>query len=312
MIEIIEIDGAEATDARLAELARVQSEATVELNGGAPVPTEAERIARYRNPSARIRYWLALVDDEPAGFAYVAGHAPTFVTADVGVIPRFRRSGVGTALFERVQEAARERGLSSFVGHHGTEAGAAFARSLGAQDDQLDVKSILRLRDVELPEPTPPPGVELRTWGGACPDELVESFVVARSAIGDAPVAGELMLPAWTVDRQRVEEKSIEGRGLELLTTAALDGGEVVALTTIRIQPGAFAVTDDTATLPSHRGQGLATAVKIESLRKLRERRPDVELVGTMNAARNPAMLAVNRKLGFEPTVFLTCAVVTL
>ncbi len=312
MIEIFEIDGVTATDEQLVELARVQSQATSELAGGAPVPTEAERVGRYRNPNAQVRYWLAFVDGEPAGFAYVTGHSPTFVTADVGVIPRFRRQRVGTALFERVEEVAREYGLNSFVGHHGTEAGAAFARSLGAHDDQLDVKSILRLHEAELPEPTPPPGVELRTWVGPCPDALVESFVIARSAISDAPVAGKLTLPPWTVERQREDERSIVGRGLELHTTAALERGEVAAITLIRINPEAFAVTDDTATLPSQRGRGLATAVKLESLRQLRTARPDVQLVGTMNAERNAAMLAVNRKIGFEPAVLLTCTVITL
>jgi mycothiol synthase len=312
VIEVVDINGVTAPDELLVQLARVQNEATAELAGGAPVPTETERLARYRNPASTIRYWLALLDGEPAGFAYLGGHSPTFVTADIAVLPRFRRRGVATALFERVRAAARERELPSFVAHYGNEAGAAFAQTVGGHDDQRDVKSVLRLRHVELPEPRPPEGVVLRSWVGACPDELVESFVVARSAISDAPVAGELALPPWTVERQRDDERAIVARGLELHSTAALEAGDVVAITAVRVQPGGFAVTDDTATLPSHRGRGLATAVKVESLRRLREARPDVELVGTMNAERNAAMLAVNRKLGFEPTVVLTCTVVTL
>lgn len=312
MIEIAEVDGRTAPDALLASLAAVQSEATAELAAGHPVPDSAERIARYRNPASSMRYWLALVDGEPAGFAYLGWREASFVTVDVGVIPRFRRRGVATALVHRVQDAARASGLGSFVAHHGSTEGAAFAHSMGARDDQRDVKSILRLREVDLPEPELPEGVSLRTWVGACPDELVESFVVARSAISDAPVARELQLPPWTVERQRDDERSIAGRGLEAHTTAALEGGQVVALTAIRIQPGPFAVTDDTATLPSHRGRGLATAVKLESLRRLRAARPDIELVGTMNAEGNDAMLAINRRIGFEPTIFLTTAVVNL
>lgn len=311
MIEIVEIDSATADDGLLAQLARVQSSAMAEEGDGTPAPTEAERVARYRNPVVPMRYWLAFLNGRPAGFAYLGG-SPTFVTTHVGVLPPFRRCGVGTALFERVREAAHDRALPSFVAHHSSLAGAVFAQRMGGHDDQRDVKSILRLHEVELPAPTPPPGVELRTWLGACPDELVESLVVARSAISDAPTPGELALPPWTVERQREDERSVVARGVESQTTAALEGAEVVALSVLRVHPGAYAVTDDTATLPAHRGRGLATAVKLESLRRLREARPDVELVGTMNAEGNAAMLAINRKLGFEPTVVLTTAVVTL
>jgi GNAT superfamily N-acetyltransferase len=195
-IEIVEIEGTTAPDDLLAALARVQNEATAELAGGAPVPSETERVARYRHPSAAtLGYWLARVDGEPAGIAYLNGHSPAFVMGDIAVLPRFRRRGVATALFERLRDVARERHVLSFVGHYGNEAGAAFARTIGAEDDQRDVKSVLRLRDADLPDAEPPSGVELLTWLDACPDELVESFVVARSAMNDAPVAGKLALP---------------------------------------------------------------------------------------------------------------------
>jgi GNAT superfamily N-acetyltransferase len=311
VIEIVDIDSATADDGLLAQLARIQSLAMAEEGDGSPAPTEAERMARYRNPLAPMRYWLAFLDGRPAGFAYLGG-SPSFVTTHVGVLPPFRRNGVGTALFERVREAARERELPSFAAHYSTEAGAVFSQRMGGRDDQRDVKSILRLRVAQLAEPSPPAGVALRTWVGACPDELVESLVIARSAISDAPAPGELALPGWTVERQRDDEQALLGRKVESHTTVAVEDSEVVALTIVRVQPGSFAVTDDTATRPEHRGRGLATAVKLESLRRLRESRPDVELVGTMNAERNAAMLAINRKLGFEPMVVLTTAVVTL
>lgn len=70
--------------------------------------------------------------------------------------------------------------------------------------------------------------------------------------------------------------------------------------------------TDDTTTVPAARGRGLALAVKIESLRRLRAERPDVERVGTKNAEQNEAILAINRKLGFVPVLTLTASVVTL
>jgi hypothetical protein len=51
--------------------------------------------------------------------------------------------------------------------------------------------------------------------------------------------------------------------------------------------------------------------VKVESLRRLRARRPDVERVATQNAADNEAMVSLNLALGFVPVLTLTSAVVT-
>jgi RimJ/RimL family protein N-acetyltransferase len=99
-----------------------------------------------------------------------------------------------------------------------------------------------------------------------------------------------------------------------LLTTAALAGDEVLALTGVRIPPAPAreAVTDDTATVPAARRRGLARAVKLENLRRLRELRPDVERVVTRNAAQNAAILGLNAALGFRPELTVTTAAVTL
>lgn len=51
------------------------------------------------------------------------------------------------------------------------------------------------------------------------------------------------------------------------------------------------------------RGRGLAYAVKLDSLRQARELGLDTML--TANDLENAPMLAVNRKLGFEPSVLI-------
>jgi len=52
--------------------------------------------------------------------------------------------------------------------------------------------------------------------------------------------------------------------------------------------------------------------VKAESLSRLQAERPDVRIVTTTNAAQNTAILAVNRRLGFEPAAFATTASVSV
>jgi hypothetical protein len=49
--------------------------------------------------------------------------------------------------------------------------------------------------------------------------------------------------------------------------------------------------------------------VKSDALRRLRQERADVDVVGTTNAETNAAILAINRRLGFKSVaVFTICA----
>jgi mycothiol synthase len=313
MIEAV--DGRTAAEPALAALHLVESEADPHDLGEPPRPLD-EAITSYRNPgSADRKRWLATCDGEPAGAGLLTSYGGSLVIVSVLVRPSFRRRGIGRALFEVIVEAARADGVGSFFGEHATGDGAAFARAMGAVDDQRHVVSTLDLRAAELPDPTPPAGIELRSWIGSAPDDLLESLVRARNAMADAPVPGGLEMPRWTVDEQRRDEERWNVRRMPQHVTVAVAGGEVLALTGVRVPDavGARLVhTDDTTTVPHARRRGLAMSVKCENLRTLRSARPDIERVATQNAEQNEAMLAVNRKLGFVPVLTLTTAVVTL
>jgi GNAT superfamily N-acetyltransferase len=314
-MQIVEVDPSTASDELLGEIYIVEDEGGREFLGGAPAPTREERIARYRHPGAYVRQrWLAYVEGEPAGLGGFDAYGPSFCMGDIRVRPRYRRQGIGRELFPVLCKGAREHGVKMFFGHHATPEGAAFAAAMGAEDDQRDVKARLELRNAALLEPATPPGIELRTWFGPVPEELIESLVAARDFMNDAPTPGGGSDEPWTPDRQRADDAALVARGTPPHTTVALDGGQVVAFTGIRVKPAPcpYVTTDDTAVVPSHRGRGLAYAVKSENLRRLRAERPDVEVIGTVNAEHNHAMRAVNRKLGFVPTVTLTTAVVRL
>ena len=117
------------------------------------------------------------------------------------------------------------------------------------------------------------------------------------------------------VEWVRRMEETAAARGRDSHVTIAVDAkGVVGSFTDVRVSapPCPVATTDDTATIAEARGLGLAYAVKVESLRCLRDARPDVEVVRTVNAEHNVAMRAVNTKAGFVPTVFETTTVLTL
>jgi GNAT superfamily N-acetyltransferase len=311
-LRVEEIDARTAPDEQLLAIHAIEEACAYDR----PFRDPQLSLAYYRHWSdGTRRRWLARDGEEIVGFALLMVPSPTFAMADVMVRPDGRRRGTGRALYEALLSGAREEAVRSFFGHHWSPDGAGFARAMGAVDDQRDVASELRLRETELPEPSLPAGWRLVTWYGAAPEELVDSFAVARSAMDDAPAPGGLDYGPIDAAAVRAIEQTARERGREVRVTAAVDDhGVVGAFTDVRVSapPSPIAGTDDTATIPSARGQGLATAVKLESLRRLRDERPDVEVVRTMNAEQNAAMRAVNTRLGFVPTAVLTSTVVTL
>jgi mycothiol synthase len=305
VIAVDEIDARTAPDGSLQALVAVEHACWSETNPGEPLRAVAEAIAfhRHQPPTRESFHWAA---DGGAASLYVHGPAATFV--QLLVAPPMRRRGVGTALLQAVRARCVELGVETVYGHHATAAGAAFAARVGAIDGHRQVRSLLDLRTAALPEPAPPDGWRLATWLGRVPDEYVASYARARAAMDDAPAPEGFEMPAESVERIRAMEESLALREREVRVTVALDArDEVSAFTDLRLTPGSVAAfTDDTGTVAAARGRGLARAVKLESLRRLRTDHPEVELVTTLNDEQNAPMRHINASVGFTPTVIFT------
>lgn len=314
-LEVEELDPRTAADELLLAGHAVEVACAGEL-GGRRLFTPAEELAYQRNPPPTEvrRRWLARLDGDVVGTAGLWVHAPTRIFARLFVRPDARRRGAGAALLDAVRAAAAQEGGRSFFTHHASEPGAAFARAVGAVDGGRDIRSELRLADARLVPPRLDDGVELRSWVGPAPEELVASYTEALDAMIDAPTPdGQEDVP-WTVEQVRGLEAAVAARGRERRVTVAVAGGRVVATTELRVSapPALGAQTEDTGTVREWRGRGLATAVKVEALRRLRADRPDVELTDTLNAEENGAMRAINAKLGFRPVGVQTTTVLRL
>jgi GNAT superfamily N-acetyltransferase len=307
-----EVDGRTCPDADLLAIHAIERACLPELIPGEPSRSAEEAIAFYRHPPSSMTRHTWLSDHD--GVANLVVYGPAAVFGEVLVAPAQRRSGIGTALLDALVHRARELGLEHVHGHHATPAGAAFAARAGAVDGQRDVRSLLRLAEARLPEPEVPAGWSLLTWTRRAPDELVESYARARPALDDAPTPDGMEFPVETAETIRDVEAALAKRGREGRVTVAVDPtGEVGAFTEVRLTPCApLAFTEDTATVAAHRGLGLATAVKRESLRRLRADHPEVEVVTTMNAEENRAMRSVNERVGFTVAAILTSATITL
>jgi GNAT superfamily N-acetyltransferase len=310
-VRVEEIDAQTASDEVLSRFAAIEHGTWHEHAPGEPLRTTDEVIAFYRHQptSHRSCHWLT-----DGGTANLYVHGPTAAFLDVTVFPGLRRQGIGATLLDRVLDRCSELEVQAVHAHHSTPAGAAFAARFGFTDGQRIVRALLDVKHAELPEPTPPAGWTLATWLGRVPDEHLAAFVTARTAMDDAPSSDELEFPTWTASTVRASEESLALRNREMRVTVAIRAdGDIGAFTELRVSRGStLGFTDDTGTVAAHRGQGLAQAVKLESLRRLRQDHPAVTVVSTSNAEENAAMRHVNERVGFRPSAIETMATLSL
>jgi len=280
---------------------------------GVEPPTVAEVHYELQPGLAERPVAFAVVDDGEVAASY-AGGEPLLENLDLAfgwitVGKRWRRQGVAGLLLEAARAAHRVsgRGLLESSVRVGS-AGSAFAAQAGARVTQIELCNVLDLTrlpaDLDALAATVPPGYVLRTWQGACPDDLVDAYAAAHAAMNDAPRGQERQDPRWTAQRVRDAEDRQRRSGVVALTTAALHeatgavGGYTDVLITGR---PTTVVQEDTGVVRDHRGHGLGLLQKAANLMRVRELMPELATVVTWNAENNQHMLAVNDRLGFRP-----------
>jgi GNAT superfamily N-acetyltransferase len=244
-------------------------------------------------PEARARAWVAEEDGRIVAWCRAfrryeeSGGSGQL---NVSVIPEWRRRGIGTALLERaLAHLAEAPRVFTFA----DEAGRSFAASRGFELTQTMRVSAVDPRTVDAGE-LGTTAVELRPLAEVGPEE---TFAVDSVAVMDVP-ADE------SPDRVEYEqwlERHWRNPDFDLAASyaARVDGRAVAVTYTAADYPGARAANAFTGVLPEYRGRGLARLVKLAAIRDLSER--GVTLLVTDNDERNAPMLAINRRLGYEP-----------
>lgn len=315
MIQVFEFSLSKASERDLAEYHQMFAAAYAVDRPREPVPAFEAAIGHIQSPlygSAASLHWAARVDGRLYGLAKVG--LPNAENAHLAFIqirvhPERRHEGVGKALLREAVRAihAEGRPLITAWGVTAESDAEAWAKRLGAKAVHRDVLQILDLKsaDQSLWDVSVHTGYSLTRWIGATPDDLLETFANARSAIHDAPThESSKRLPMWTAERVRQEEQSRVDRGVEQRVVAAIvdSTNEVAGLTVLELH--AHRPEDgfqhDTAVLVQHRGRGLGLAMKAEMLRWLAAERPIVRRIGTSTADDNVHMIRVNLQLGFE------------
>ena len=251
---------------------------------------------------------LARLDGAPVGAAGAEVDPGDPAEVEISVLPEHRRRGVGRALAAAVREALA--GHAEVVqAETYSEAGVAFALDqgmrLGNQEHRLllplplDLEALRGARE-------PSAGVEIRTWHGACPEELVEDWARLTTQMdADVPM-GDLTRPAsrGEIEDLRRNEQRMDDQGWTLVRGLALHEGAAVGYTEILVNrhDPEILTQDDTLVDRAHRGRGVGRALKLANLENLR-RVPEAaqaRWIQTYTALDNAPMLALNRALGFR------------
>ncbi len=206
------------------------------------------------------------------------------------VHPEHRGRGAGGALFAAARRHLARIGVRRVRATVLPEA-LDFARARGFEPGREVRYSALGLRPGR-PAPDPPDGVRL------VPVSVLDARALYEAeTAGAADEPGDVASDAVTFDTWRYDVW--ENPDLDRDASAAALAGPEVAAFSLVARDGTRMWSDMTATLPQHRGRGLARLVKAAALRRAAER--GVTVAYTANDEANAPMLAVNTHLGYRP-----------
>ena len=260
---------------------------------------------RYRMLSARSEdrfgWWKAEVDDRLVGWAYggLNAFSLTRTTAFAGLLvhPSFRCQGVGAALWDEVSAHLETIGAARIVGQ--------------SRSDLYTVEFLLR-RSFSMEGTDTSMAVDPRTIGSALAipahgiriapaselaDDLARIFEADRQSTLDEP--GPMDFSGMTFETWKQHQWDHPDCDHKLCIVA-LDGEVVVGTSFLFAdRAGGVAANGGTGVIRAYRGRGLGLLMKQHSLARAAE--AGITRVFTQNDDTNAPMLAINKRLGYQP-----------
>lgn len=266
------------------------------------------------HPTRRSLLLLAEIDGEPAGAAEAHVHPGEPADVEIAVLPPFRRRGVGRTLLQAVRNQLREA-ATVMRAETSSDAGVAFASSAGMR---VGIRESRQVVGLPVSDSTlavlggTPSDVEILSWVGACPDEVLDDWARLRAHMSEDVPMGDLTRSATQADVEAVRrnEQRMSEQGYLLIRSLARRDGDAAGYTEILLSGSApeIAFQDDTFVEERVRGHGIGRALKSANLRRLMSvpESVDARWLQTYTALTNEPMLALNSAVGFEEVDVLT------
>jgi GNAT superfamily N-acetyltransferase len=319
-VEIRRVGFRFGTDDELAAMYLVESEIESERwPGRAPQPLEKYLAFARSLPSQFDDHtWLAEAEDGTtlgcsACWSNTAGDS-RIMECYVYVRPSCRSQGVGWQLAEALIAEARSEGRSLLVWatYDSVPGGEALSRRLGGRAARINRTSELQLRDLDWElvrswiddGPRRARGYALEFWEGPFPADLLDDAATFHHIMNTAP-RDDLEIADITLEPEQVAEIDrhlVEaGRQRWAILVRSPDGTCVGGTEmTFESWESTVGFQQNTGIHPAHRGLGLGKWAKATMLARIKDQRPEVNVVRTGNAFSNEPMLAINTALGFK------------
>ncbi len=281
-----------------------------------PEPLTAEQLQEWEQhiPEGQIRHRSVAVDDQGqiVGFndtGWDPWMKPGLFDLRVLVDPARRRQGIGALLYDDALHFSRAHGATRFQGQvrDTDEDGLRFARQRGFDIDRHIFESTLNLTTFDegrfggVIEAAERAGIRFFTLAdvGNTPEAQQRHYHLNARVSMDVPGSDESFerFMPFEVFHETVHEASWYRPDGQMIAAA---GEEWIGLAAV----GYFEHTQSmynmiTGVDRAYRGRGIAQALKLLSIRCARSY--GARYIRTNNDSRNAPMLAINRKLGYQP-----------
>jgi RimJ/RimL family protein N-acetyltransferase len=260
-------------------------------------------------PNKLVRRWVAIADGGRVVGAASLIRYPSkpagLMDVSIAVEPGFTGRGVGTALVRAVEAVAAEHGATLLRAEARDEDAwsIAFAHRRGFRKARRSIRSVLDLTTFEEGDLTATvarvraTGVQLMSLVDAGDGDvpLRALYAINRTASVDDPASDGTFPDYETWLSAVVGSAGFQREG----QFVAAVGDRYVGLAVVSVEDDLNAVSDIAGVDPAYRRRGIATALKLLTLRHARA--AGAARIETENDERNHAMLALNRKLGYRP-----------
>lgn len=226
------------------------------------------------------------------------------LSIELGVLREYRRRGIATEILRAVADVAAA-GNRTVLRANTTEripAGAAFCERLGATATNTRHTNRLTLSEVDPAQlaawSSAGSGYDLTAVDGPCPPELIEDLAGLLRMVNDDE--------SFDAERIREGERMDQAANATRWLLLARDAnGMPAGFTEVMWYANNPRVIQQRWTYvhPEHRRRGVGSRLKATMLRRILAEATEAEYVDTGNDDSNEAMLAINRALGFRPSI---------